>query len=160
MSRLSVHIEGMDRLQAKIKQLPEKVKKRETLRLLRIVAKPTVAAARAQAPVGKRPHKRYSRRTGAVLGEYQPGNLRKSIGNITGKRGSAKINAVLYVGPRSKGRKYDGYYGAMVHYGTVDQRANPFMRRAFVQTQGGVTKEAGARMTRLIQKNIDRLSTA
>lgn len=158
MSRVSVHITGLNELQAQIQRLPEKVKKRETLRLLRIIAKPTVAAARAQAPVGRKPHKRYSRRTGAVLGSYQPGNLRKSIGNITGRRGAAKINAVLYVGPRSKGRKYDGYYGAMVHYGTVDQSANPFMRRAFNQTRGGVTKEAGEKLAKYIQKNIDRLS--
>ncbi len=128
------------------------------LKVLRQVAKPTVAAARAQAPVGNKTHKRYSRKDGTVLATYQPGNLKKSIGNITGKRGLGKVNAVLYVGPRSKGRKYDGYYGGMVHGGTKFQRPNPFMDRAYNQTKAMVTKDAEVKVAAAIQKQINRLS--
>lgn len=128
------------------------------LKILRIAARPTVAAARSAAPVGDRNHKRYSRRDGAVLGEYSPGNLRASIGNITGRRGSARVNAVIYVGPRSKGRKKDGYYGAMVHGGTKNQAANPFMDRALAATGALVTKVAEKKIALALQRQINKLS--
>ena len=158
MSKSVFEIEGFGKLQAKIKQLPDKVKKREMLKVLRKVTKPTIDAARQQAPVGDKVHKRYSRRDGSVLGTYNPGNLKKSIGNITGRRGFAKTNAVIYVGPRSKGRKYDGYYGAMVHGGTKFQKANKYMDRAYNQTKGKVTKDAEEKVAKAIQKQIDKLS--
>ncbi len=158
MSKL-YRITGFKELEAKIKRLPTKVKKREMLKLLRIIAKPTVAAARQQAPVGKRPHKRYSRKDGAVIGSYLPGNLRKSIGNITGRRGFGRKNAVIYVGPRSKGRKNDGYYGAMVEGGTIFQGANPYMDRAYNITKATVTRDAEVKTARLIQRQIDKLSS-
>lgn len=158
MSKTLFEIEGFDTLNRKIKLLPDKVKRREMLKILRQVAKPTVAAARSHAPTGNKPHKRYSRRDGSVLAEYNPGNLKKSIGNITGRRGKARTNAVLYVGPRSKGRKYDGYYGGMVHGGTKFQKANPFMDRAYSQTKGLVTKDAEQKVAAAIQKQINKLS--
>lgn len=159
MSNALFEIEGFPQLQAKIKQLPDKIKKREMLKILRAVAKPTVQAAKAEAPVGEREHKRYSKRDGGVIATYQPGNLKKSIGNITGKRGMARVNAVIYVGPRSKGRKNDGYYGGMVHGGTKFQKANKFMDRAFNRTQGQVTEDAAAKTAAYIQKQINKLST-
>lgn len=158
MSKTIFEIEGFDTLQRKIEQLPDKVKRREMLRLMRAAAKPTVSAARQEAPVGNRVHKRYSRRDGSLLATYQPGNLRKSIGNITGRKGLGRQNAVIYVGPRSKGRKYDGYYGAMVHGGTKWQKPNPFMKRAYNKTEGRVTKELEERTVKYVQKQIDRLS--
>lgn len=158
MSKSIVEITGFKELNQKIKLLPDKVKKREMLKVLRIVAKPTVAAARAQAPTGDKPHKRYSRKDGSVLGSYLPGNLKKSLGNITGKRGLGKSNAVIYVGPRSKGKKYDGYYGGMVHGGTKHQKANPFMDRAYAQTKGQVTAEAEIKTAKFLQRQIDKLS--
>lgn len=158
MSKSIVDITGFKELNAKIKTLPDKVKKREMLKVLRIAAKPTVAAARQEAPVGDKVHKRYSRRDGSVLGVYDPGNLRKSIGNITGKKGLGRANAVLYVGPRSKGKKYDGYYGHMVHSGTKTQSANPFMDRAYNRTKAQVTADTEKKVAKLIQRQIDKLS--
>ena len=158
MSKTVFEITGFKELNRKIKQLPYKLKKREMLKVLRIVAKPTVAAARSQAPVGVKAHKRYSKKDGAVLGRYLPGNLKKSIGNITGKRGLGRNNAVIYVGARSKGKKYDGYYAGMVHGGTKYQSANPFMDRAYNQTKGLVTADAEINIAKLIQRQIDKLS--
>lgn len=158
MSKTLFEIKGFPELQRKIKQLPDKVKKREMLKVLRVVAKPTVAAAKQEAPVGTKVHKRYSRRDGSVLGVYNPGNLKKSIGNITGRRGLARTNAVLYVGPRSKGRKYDGYYGAMVHGGTKYQKPNKYMDRAYSRTKGQVTRDAEDKVAAAIQKQINKLS--
>lgn len=156
MAKPLFKIEGFAELHKKIKQLPDKVKKREVLKILGQVANPTVKAARTQAPVSKKPHVQAGKRTYKVI---QPGNLKKSIGKIRGKRGSAKVNAVLYVGPRSKGRKHDGWYGAMVHGGTKKQTANPFMDRAYNQTKGQVTADAEKKIAKYIDKQVKRLSS-
>lgn len=156
MAKSLIEIEGFDKLQSKLKQLPDKVKKSEVLKILGQVANPTVKAARTQAPKSKKPHVQSGTRTYKII---QPGNLKKSIGKIRGKKGSAKVNAVLYVGPRSKGRKNDGWYGAMVHGGTKHQTANPFMNRAYNQTKGQVTAEAEVKIAKYIDKQVARLSS-
>lgn len=155
MAKSLVEIEGFDRLQAKIQKLDDRVKRREVLKILGQVANPTVKAARTQAPKSKKPHVQAGSRTYKII---QPGNLKKSIGKIRGKRGSAKVNAVLYVGPRAKGRKNDGWYGAFVHGGTKKQTPNPFMDRAYSQTKGRVTADAEDKVKKYLDKQIARLS--
>lgn len=155
MAKQLIEIEGFAELHQKIKQLPDKVKRREVLKILGQVANSTVKAARGEAPKSDRPHVQAGKRTYKII---NPGNLKKSIGKITGKRGSAKINAVLYVGPRSKGRVNDGWYGGFVHGGTVKQDPNPFMERAYEQTKGLVTADAEKKVAAYVQKQINRLS--
>ncbi len=154
MPKTLFEIDGFDELNRKLKRLPDKVKRREVLKVLGQVANPTVKAARSHAPISKKPHLQSGSRTRKII---QPGNLKKSIGKIRGKRGLAKINAVLYVGPKARG-KYDGWYGAFVHGGTVKQSANPFMQKAYNQTRGMVTADAEKRVAKYIQKQINRLS--
>jgi HK97 gp10 family phage protein len=156
MAKALFEIEGFAKLQTKIKRLDDKVKRREVLKILGQAANPTVKAARVEAPKSKKPHVQAGKRTYKII---QPGNLKKSIGKIRGKRGSAKINAVLYVGPRAKGRKNDGWYGAMVHGGTVHQSPNPFMDRAYNKTKGKVTADAEQKIKKYIDKQVTRLST-
>ena len=54
MSKDLVEITGFPELQAKLKQLPDKVKKAEMLKILGQVANATVSAAKSQAPQSKR----------------------------------------------------------------------------------------------------------
>lgn len=172
MNKSVIQIEGFDELNSKIKQLSNtRDKKTNVLGILRNAAKSTVKAARNFAPVSKKPHKA----RGKVI---QPGTLKKSIGTITGRKGSAKINPTIYVGPRAKGR-YDGYYGAWVHEGVNLYRSgfkrkrkrgannkaalrrtegNPFMDKAFKVTQGKVTAELEKNTARYIQRRINKLS--
>jgi len=176
MSKKIVDIEGFEVLQRKIKKLGnDKDKKREVLNILRQVAKPTVNAARSLAPQSSKPHR--ARKT-----LINPGNLKKSIGTITGKKGNAKINPTVYVGPRVKG-KWDGWYGAMVEGGHNVYRKSfkrsshkagstkrykhkainyvvpdPFMEKAYKQKQGRVTAEAEKRVAKFIQRRINKLS--
>ncbi len=147
-------IDGFEELQRKIKQLPDNVKKKEMLKVLGQVATPTVKAGRQQAPISKKKHVISGKRTRKLI---EPGNLKKSIGKIRGKKGLGKENAVLYVGPRSKGRKNDGWYGMFVEYGTKKQNANPFMKKVYQQTKGKVTADAERKVARYIQKQIDKL---
>jgi hypothetical protein len=180
MSKLIVDVAGFKELESKIIELSnDRDKKREMLLILRQVAKPTVAVARQVAPKSKKPHlisgKTRSRRI------VQPGSLAKSIGDFVGKKGGSRINPTVYVGPRVKGG-YDGFYGAWVHdgfniynkgfkrdktrKGANDAFAkkriqgNPYMDKAYAQTEGRVTADAEKRTAKFIQRRINKLSNA
>ena len=80
MNKSIVEIQGFKKLNSKINQLSDKIKKREMLKILRIASKPTIQAARAAAPVSEKIHKRYGKKgQSQVLAIYSPGNLKKSI---------------------------------------------------------------------------------
>jgi hypothetical protein len=174
MSSLNVNVSGFPELQAKIKALAnDKDKRREMLLILRQVAKPTLDASRQTVPVSKKPH----------IGKYgqkiQPGNLKKSLGLIQGRKGQAKDNPTIYVGARVKG-SFDGWYAHFVHervnrykkgYKRIRKKGanesaaiavrvsrNPFLTKAYTQTQGRVTADAEKRMATFIQRRINRLS--
>lgn len=161
MSKSIVEIEGFTELLAKIKQLPDKVKRREMLKVLRQSSKATVRAARANAPVSKKQHVI----SGATRARrvIQPGNLKKAIGNRTGKD---KGKAIIYVGAR-KTKKFDAYYSAIVIRGARRAnnnpsgfKGNPFIDRAYNSTKGQVTADTEKNVARYIQKQIDKLSNA
>jgi HK97 gp10 family phage protein len=173
MSKPIVEITGFPEFEKKIKSLSnDKDKKREVIGILKQVAGSTVKAAKQAAPISKKEHKA----RGRVI---QPGNLKKSIGTIVGRKGNAKDNPTVYVGPRAKG-KQDGWYGHFVEYGVNvynkgfkrkrkaganngaairRTKANPFMKNAYEQTKGAVTQDAENKVVRYIQKRIDKLSS-
>lgn len=174
MNKSVVEIEGFDVLQRKITLLADdRDKQREVKAILRRVARPTVKAAQGFAPQSKKPHR--ARKT-----LINPGNLKKSIGTITGRKGNSKKNPTIYVGPRVRG-KYDGFYGAWVHEGVNIYRkgfkrnrkgnrdynaagaasrtkAQPFMDKAYNVTKGKVTADAEKSVAAFIQKRINKLS--
>ena len=96
MAKSIVEITGFPELERKIKALgDDKSKKREVIGILKQVASSTVKAAKQTAPISKKKHTA----RGRVI---QPGNLKKSIGTIVGRKGNAKDNPTVYVGPRAK----------------------------------------------------------
>lgn len=168
MSNITVDVQGFDELVRKIKLLAnDKDKRREMLILLRQISKPTLSAARGLVPVSKRSHK--------LRGQtIQPGNLKKSLGNITSK----SANPTILLGPRAKGNN-KGWYGNFVHAGVniynkgfkrkhkkganndaAKKRTtgNPFMDKAYEQTKGTVTADAEKKFAAFIQRRIDKLS--
>jgi len=173
MSKPLVEISGFKELEAKIKLLADdKDKKRELLLILRQVAKPTLEAAKGLVPISKKPHLVSGKRTKEII---QPGNLKKSLGLITGK----SDNPTILVGARAKGQ-FKGWYGAMVEKGhniyakgfkrkrtggSVNNfaaksrtKVTPFMESAYNATNGQVTSDAEKRVTTFIQRRIDKLS--
>lgn len=83
--------------------------------------------------------KRAPKGRGKVVAQYHPGNLRRSIQVLP--KYSKGLRRVI--GPRRfrgsasgefKGRRVDGYYAHMVHDGTAEIQANPFMEKAARQT--------------------------
>ena len=178
MSKNLVEIQGFKELQSKLKQLPDKVKRKELLKILGQVANSTVRAAKSEAPKSKKAHIVSGKRARKVI---QPGSLKKSIYKIKGKRGAAKVNAVLYVGPRAK-RNHNGFYGAFVagghriyrkgfkrkHSSSASKhndsgaksfvKANPFIKRAYNKTKGKVSSDLEKRVVKYIDKQVKKLS--
>lgn len=113
---LGIEVKGFEELKRKIVLLgSDKDKKREMLLILRQIAKPTLEASKVLAPIGAGSKNRAS------------GSLKASLGFITGKKGNAKNNPTVYVGPKlhkgikgvKSGRNAfgDGWYGGMVSAG-------------------------------------------
>lgn len=171
---LNVDVEGFDQLINRLKQIDgDKTKRREALIILRQIAKPTLAAAKREVPVSKKAH--------WVSGEKRtkkkisPGNLKKSLGTITAARSE---NPQVVVGARVK-RSFDGWYAHFVHepvntyrvgYKRIHKRganehaaiakrwrSNPFLTRAYKQTEGKVTKEAEAKFGKFVQRRLNKL---
>ena len=173
MSSLQVDVQGFEQLKQKIRLLADpKEKKREMLLLLRQIAQPTLNASKQLVPVSKRAH--VARRK-----KIQPGNLKKSLGMIVGRKGEAKENPTIYVGARAKG-SFDGWYAHFVHEGVNIYRkgfkrkrtkganmasaisrtkGNPFLRNAYNQTEGKVTADSEKKVALFIQRRINKLSS-
>ena len=162
-----IQIEGFDKVQALIRKLPEKVKKREVIKVFRSVSESTLQAMRSTAPKSSKAHKRYTgvkkalgrRAKGSVpasdIVNYEPGHGRKSIRK---KALTKSKDPMLAVGAHSFG-KFDGYYMRnWVNKGTKIKSANSFVERAYQMTKGKVTKDTEVKVARLIQKQINKLN--
>ncbi|QOD60654.1 hypothetical protein H9I45_15140 [Polaribacter haliotis] len=150
-----IEIEGFKELEKKLKSLSsDKVKSREVLKILGQVANPTVKAVKALTPIAKKPHiqKRKGQSFGTVI---TPGTGKRSIGKKTMRRAK---NPTLYVSPRSTKRADGWYLRQFVIRGTKYQKANPFIDKAYQQTQGQVTKDAETKVAKYIQRQIEKLS--
>lgn len=167
-----IEINGFPELIAKIERLADdKDKRKEVVLLLRQVARPTLNAAKNNAPVAT---KKVSSR-GKII---QPGTLKKSLGFISVK----SENPTVAVGARTKGNN-DGWFGHFVHAGhdvyknskskksslaritnkrkgNVQSRVegNPFLNDAYESTKTTVTADAEKKMAAFIQRRIAKLS--
>ena len=170
-----VDVQGFEELRAKIMMLAnDKSKKTEIIGILRQVASGTVSVAKANAPMSNKPH--FARKKLVT-----PGGLRRSIGVIVGRKGKAKDNPTVYVGPRAKGAN-NGWYGHFVEEDTnvyargykrkkrtrganigsgAAVKVKPgqhFLKKAYETTEGKATAESADKIAKYIQRRIDRLS--
>ena len=164
-----VEITGFRELQAKIKRLPEKVKKRKVIQILGQVANSTVNKAKALAPVDKgitvrgKTYKRKKRQVRKVVvqEEYTTGFAKKSIGKKTMRRARVPMLVVrandIAIGTK---KKYGGWYvRQMLIRGTKHIKGNPFMDKAYNLTKGKVSADAEVKMSKYIQKQINTLNS-
>ncbi len=171
-SNLDIQVQGFPELVAKIQKLDNDKKKfREMIAILKQVASGTVKASKRNAPVSNAPHLISGKRTRAII---RPGNLKRSLGTIVGKKGSSAKNPTVYVGPRAKGMN-DGWYGNFVEAGHNIYKGKIrnsrkaatnksgrvegkfFMKKTFEETEGRATAESTERIAKYIQKKINRL---
>lgn len=158
MSRQLWEVKGFDKLQKKLKSLPDKMKRREVIKILRRAARDTVKEARNQAPKSKRRHM-FKPKADRVAKMINPGNLRKSIGVEVARQAK---NPMIFVRPKSSG-KYDGFYGRQwvipghPKKGGGKVAPNPFMDRAFERTEGKISRDSVAGVEKYLKKLIDKL---
>lgn len=142
---VTLDLKGIPELVTKIKKLDTTAKKLRYVRsIYKNSSKSLVQSAKSEAPVLKAyyngkpqpdPVVNYEK-THNRKGEYHSGNLGDSIGFFSTGKGK------YFVGPKSGKRATrgkDGFYAAMVHFGTKKIKPNPFMDRAVKKT-GGIVK--------------------
>ena len=158
MSTPLFEVKGFEELQQQLKRLPDKVKRKEVVRILRRASRDTVKEARRQAPKDTG--------VGAKSIRFEALRRSKNPGGI--------------VGPRSRG-KYDGFYmrqfvipGHNIYrvgfkrnrrgnrkYNRSGARgrvpANPFMERAYNITKGRVSEKGRKGVEDYINKQLIRL---
>lgn len=114
MSGYTIKIEGVDELVKNLKKFSNRATRKKVVNAAQRDAfnrSGIINVAKAQTPVSA--YKHSSNRGGKV--KHLPGNLRKSIGLITGK--SKKFPNVQLGYRAGEKRKNDGWYGFMVHEG-------------------------------------------
>jgi len=166
-SDLIFDIEGFEELNKKLKQLPDRVKRLEVLKIFRKLSKPVQEAYRQNLPKGNKPHTRYVK--SGIKTTYQPGNLAASVSAQTVSLKYSGGNPSIAVRPSKRGSA-DGYYRFMVvekgfkgsgrgsRKGANDVVAKA--KTAALQQTGGITTaEARQKTAAYIQKQIDRLNT-
>lgn len=112
-----------------IKKLSKKLDDKVLKKVIRQSTKPLINSARSTV----------SKRTG---------NLSKSIGNLPLRKAKRSV----YVGPKSgKKRKYDGWYGRFVEFGTKHMKPRPFMGPSWDKSKGSVLRNIELKLKRIIK---------
>lgn len=131
----------------------------QSKRALKEAAAPMVAAIRDRAPVSPALHKRF--KDGKEVAIYYPGNLKRSIRVLALRRtkDAVLIGAKLDTsgtGGTFRGAKTDGFYAAMVEYGTIDTGAQPYFRPGVAASQDATLNNA----TRNLKKVVDNYANS
>lgn len=144
-----------------LKEMGEKVGKREVMKAIRKGAKPVVSEAKKKAPVsGKKTfmtaHRHISKGVQSTrLQLHKPGELKRSIGIISGRGGWS-----IYIGPRF-GRATaanDAWYAHFVEFGTASTgwgrgiKAQPYMRPAWDMTHRKVIDLIGSELSQVVDR--------
>lgn len=158
MSTPLFEVKGFEELQQQLKRLPDKVKRKEVVRILRRASRDTVKEARRQAPKDTG--------VGAKSIRFEALRRSKNPGGIVGPRSRGKYDGFymrqfvipghnIYRRGFKRNRRGNRNYNARGARKTVP--ANPFMERAFQVTEGRVVQSSVPAMERYIQQQIDRL---
>ena len=152
MARINVtEVEGFDALNKKLKQLPDKVKRKEVLAIQRRLAAPIKKAYAANLPVRKGTLSK-SVSVRAVAARHTGGN--PSVVVRPGKSG--KNNGYYKFMVVNKGAKVgSNKKGSRKGLNTVTATARD---RTIAQIGGAVVKEAEVKTAAYVQKAINRLS--
>lgn len=158
-------IEGFKELNAKLKRLPDKVKRSEILKIQKRAADPIIKAYSQALPVSKRkPSKKKSK--------YSPGNLSRSVKAETVPARKVGGNPSIVIRPAKKG-KNDGFYrfmvtkkgvmtGQQIKKGSSRSGLNTVVDKArdtAIKSVGAnAEKQVAEKTAAYIQKTIDRLS--
>tara|TARA_R100001244_G_scaffold106202_3_gene78733 strand:- start:1806 stop:2249 length:444 start_codon:yes stop_codon:yes gene_type:complete len=145
--KLFTHITGDKELDAMLIKVSEAYKVKALRQVLRKAATPVVKAVRANTPVSDRDD---------FDTKHKVGDLKKSIGKITGK---SKDFPTIYVGPRVK-RKWGikGYIGGWVEDGVNSSVVNfdgrRYMKKGYESSRGQATMAIRNSLIKILQKHL------
>lgn len=154
---ISFEIEGFDDVINAIKQLPDKIKHREVIKILKRQAKPTQRVMIAQAPRIKDGRTMKYHRKKSI--EYRPGNLKRSIKMFS--RGPDY--PTVFVGAQAKKPEGSGYYSSFIQYGTNNgkrgiRRKNDFVKRTDDMVSDIMGDNASGELVKYITKEAKKLN--
>ena len=140
-------ITGDKELDKMLNQISDAYKVRALRAILRKAATPVVKATRGFTPVANRNDSNT---------KHKKGDLKKSIGKITGK---SKDFPTIYVGPRVKRKfKFKGYIGGWVEDGVssnvVDFSGRRYMKKGYEASKGQATIIIKSELIKVLQKYI------
>lgn len=157
-----IQLEGFEEFLNAVKQMPDKMKKREITGIMKMNLRPVVKAIKTNTPVSGYTHVRktknvYHKRTGelkraSVTHTYESGNLKRSIGVKAFTKGD---NPTVFAGIQ-KG-KNDGWYGFFVERGTKHIAARNFIAQAAAVSVPTATENLQNDIRNYIVKNAKRL---
>lgn len=151
-------VTGVENLNKELEKLAKKLGSKESKKIYRRAAKVYTKAAETLAPRAPGNVHRYStpklngklkapKGSGVIAATYTPGNLGRSIKELSFSR---KLKRALYIGPKRarrtapgtvfKGKKVDGFYALMNEYGTKNRQKKPFIKKAWNQSKGLVSR--------------------
>ena len=137
--KLTTNIIGAKAIEKALMNASDKLTRKVLLSGMRAAATPIVKAMRANTPVS----------TKASTPNHKSGDLKRSIGKITGR---SKKFPSLYVGPRVKRSfKYMGYIGHWVEFGKDTGYNVPFAGRRFTQK---AYEQAGPQAEAILEEKI------
>ena len=149
--KLTTNIIGGKAIERALMNASDKLTRKVLLSGMRAAATPIVKAMRANTPVSK-PKKKKSKEDTEPL--HKSGDLKKSIGKITGK---SKRFPSLYVGPRVKGKwSSKGYIGHWVEFGKDTGYDLNFAGRRFAQK---AYEQAGPKALAILDEKILKAAT-
>lgn len=152
---VGIKIEGFEEVMRKLRALPDAMTRKKILALLRVATRKggMIKAIKSQAPHADKTLTRIDAK--GVRQTYQPGNLAKSIGNITGR---SKDWPNIQVGARAGvKRKNDGFYAHFVHEGHRTKsgsmtRKDPFITEGYNMAKASTAKVSAQFLAMLVEK--------
>lgn len=161
---LNIKVEGFKELELLIKRLPDKITKNEVNKVLNQIAHPLFKMMQSLVPRSTgfkynngKAYRIKKRQLGKTIIQpiYTPGYGRKTIAK---KKLRKSKNPLISVGPHTRKGK-DGYYlRQWLIPGTVHFKGNDFIEKARRATEGAMLPDAEKRISKYIQKQIDRLN--
>ncbi|MFH6966478.1 hypothetical protein [Flavobacterium sp. FlaQc-28] len=181
MNNLDVKVTGFEELKTKIKLLSnDKDKKKEIILILRQVARPSLLAAKNAVPVSSKSHTARGKK-------IQPGNLRKSLGLILSKADNPTIlvgpraknnndgwyghmvhdgHAIYRNSENARKILKNGRKKSVLARVTKKRKGSavgrvegvPYLDIAYAETKSSTTADAQTKLTKFIQRRIDKLS--
>lgn len=138
-------IEGLKKLNAKLKKLDSAVAEKVLKQAVRNASTPAFKAAQLAAPVGSEAHRTYK---GNLV---SPGFLKRSIKRVTSmSRGVRRSWASVAIGVKA-----EAYYGVLfLEKGTKKMAARPWFVKAFKSRQREMERRLASELKKKIEKAV------